>query len=540
MPRRLPSPSSPTSATKRMVRRGLRCASWQARAMAMSAARPVPLSEIPGPKRRSPSRRTFISVEAGKTVSRGAASMTISFLLAPRSSPMTLPALSICTWRPEEEKRALTAGARCASWNGGAGISVRRTCWSLIHSRLRENQSRAARTSDASEVRAALDWFSRNLEWINDQQVRLTEIPAPPFQEAQRAPAVKALFSSSGLHVQIDKAGNVIGELRGASKKEIVMLAAPLDTVFPASTEIKVRREGDRLFGPGISDNGTGLAALIAIARACHEAHLKPRRTILFVADVGEEGEGNLRGMRTLVEAYKPKLKSVIVLDGSGTDHVTTKALASRRLEATIAGPGGHSWSDFGMSNPINALVRASVRFINTKVPATPRTTFNLGQIEGGTSVNSIPFEAKLKVDIRSESEDELARLESALRECIAAGVRDEMESSRDRSKGKLEWKVELLGSRPGGELSANSALLAALRASDEYLGNQSRLERSSTDANVPLSNGIDAISIGAGGTGGGAHSLQEWYEPAGREMGLKRALLTLLGVSGLAEEKAR
>jgi acetylornithine deacetylase/succinyl-diaminopimelate desuccinylase-like protein len=394
--------------------------------------------------------------------------------------------------------------------------------------------------ADNSEVRSALAWFARNLAWINEQQLRLTEIPAPPFQEAQRAVAVKALLASSGLEVQIDKTGNVIGELRGANEKEIVVLSAHLDTVFPASTEVKVRREGDRLLAPGVSDNGTGLAALVAIARACHESHVKPRRTVLFVADVGEEGEGNLRGMRALIEAYKPKLKAVIVLDGSGTDHVTTKALASRRLEATITGPGGHSWSDFGMPNPINALVRASVRFINSKVPVSPRTTFNIGQIEGGTSVNSIPYEAKLKVDIRSESEDELAKLESALRDCLAAGVRDEMESARDRSKGKLEWKMELLGSRPGGELPANSALLAALRSADEYVGNQSRIERSSTDANVPLSHGIDAISIGAGGTGGGAHSLQEWYEPAGREMGLKRALLTLLGVSGLAEEKAR
>ncbi len=394
--------------------------------------------------------------------------------------------------------------------------------------------------ADNSEVRSALAWFARNLAWINEQQSRLTEIPAPPFQEAQRAAAVKLLLASSGLEVQIDKTGNVIGELRGTNEKEMVVLSAHLDTVFPPSTEIKVRHDRDRLLAPGISDNGTGLAALIAIARACQESHIKPRRTILFVADVGEEGEGNLRGMRALIEAYKPKLKAVIVLDGSGTDHVTTKALASRRLEATITGPGGHSWSDFGMPNPINALVRASVRFINTKVPAAPRTTFNIGQIEGGTSINSIPYEAKLKVDIRSESEDELTKLESALRECIAAGVRDEMESSRERSKGKLEWKVELLGSRPGGELPANSPLLAALRSADEFVGNQSRVERSSTDANVPLAHGIDAISIGAGGTGGGAHSLQEWYEPAGREMGLKRALLVLLGVSGLAEGKAR
>jgi len=398
----------------------------------------------------------------------------------------------------------------------------------------------SAQLADNPEVRSALGWFARNLAAINEQQISLTEIPAPPFQESQRAAAIKTLLASSGLEVQIDNAGNVIGELRGTTEKEIAVLSAHLDTVFPPSTEVKVRREGDRLLAPGISDNGTGLAALVAIARACHEAHIKPRRTILFVADVGEEGEGNLRGMRALIDAYKPKLKAVIVLDGSGTDHVTTKALASRRVEATITGPGGHSWSDFGMPNPINALVRASVRFINTRVPVAPRTTFNLGQIEGGTSVNSIPYEAKLKVDIRSESEDELAKLELALRECIAAGVRDEMESARDRSKGKLEWKVELLGSRPGGELHANSPLLAALRAADEYVGNQSRIERSSTDANVPLSNAIDAISIGAGGTGGGAHSLNEWYEPAGREMGLKRALLTLVGVSGLAEEKAR
>jgi tripeptide aminopeptidase len=398
----------------------------------------------------------------------------------------------------------------------------------------------SAQLADNPEVRSALAWFARNLAAVNEQQIRLTEIPAPPFQESQRAAAIKTLLASSALEVQIDNAGNVIGELRGTTEREIVVLSAHLDTVFPPSTEVKVRHEGDRLFAPGISDNGTGLAALVAIARACHEAHIKPRRTILFVADVGEEGEGNLRGMRALIDAYKPKLKAVIVLDGSGTDHVTTKALASRRVEATITGPGGHSWSDFGMPNPINALVRASVRFINTRVPVAPRTTFNLGQIEGGTSVNSIPYEAKLKVDIRSESEDELAKLELALRECIAAGVRDEMESARDRSKGKLEWKVELLGSRPGGELHANSPLLAALRAADEYVGNQSRIERSSTDANVPLSNAIDAISIGAGGTGGGAHSLNEWYEPTGREMGLKRALLTLLGVSGLAEEKAR
>jgi tripeptide aminopeptidase len=412
-----------------------------------------------------------------------------------------------------------------------------------VRSPLARQTSRSASSGQLGEnaqARAALAWFALNLTWINDQQARLTEIPAPAFQEGQRATAFKALLSGAGLNVQVDATGNVIGELRGANENEIVVLSAHLDTVFPAGTDVKVRRDGNRILAPGISDNGTGLAALAAIARAIHEAQIKPQRTILFVADVGEEGEGNLRGMRALVDAYRNQLKAVIVLDGAGTDHVTTVALASRRLEVIINGPGGHSWSDFGMPNPINALVRGSVRFINTRIPASPRTTFNLGQIEGGTSINSIPYEARLKVDVRSESESELARLESALRECMAAGVRDEMESSRDRTKGKLEWKVDLLGSRPGGELAAASPLLAALRAADAIVENGSRIERSSTDANIPLSLGIDAISIGAGGNGGGAHSLQEWYDPTGREMGLKRALLTLLGVADVTPEKTK
>jgi len=391
--------------------------------------------------------------------------------------------------------------------------------------------------ADQPQVRTALDWFTKNLKWVDDEQVKLTEIPAPSFQEAKRAEAVRDILASEGLAIHTDKIGNVIGELPG-SDEEVVVLAAHLDTVFPAGTEIKVRREGGRLVAPGISDNGTGLAGLLAVARAIQTAKIKPRRTILFAANVGEEGEGNLRGMRALIDAYRTKLRAVIVLDGSGTDHVTTKALASRRLEVLITGPGGHSWSDFGMPNPINALVRASVRFINTKVPAAPRTTFNLGQIEGGTSVNSIPYEAKLKVDLRSENEDEIARLESSLRDCVAAGVKDEMDNARERNRGKLEWKINQIGSRPGGELPPDSPLLAALRSADEYVGNQSRVERSSTDANIPLSLGIEAIALGAGGSGGGAHSLQEWYEPAGRDMGLKRVLLTLLGVAGFAPEK--
>jgi tripeptide aminopeptidase len=393
--------------------------------------------------------------------------------------------------------------------------------------------------TDDAQVREALNWFGNNLDWINEQQIRLTEIPAPSFQEEKRAAAVKALFASEGLTIHTDKIGNVVGELRGRNEKEAVLIAAHLDTVFPSGTDVKVRRDGDKLIAPGISDNGTGLAGLLAIARAIRAAKIQPQRTILFAANVGEEGEGNLRGMRSLIEAYRSRLRAVIVLDGSGIEHVTTKALASRRVEVVITGPGGHSWSDFGMPNPINALVRGSVRFINTRVPTTPRTTFNLGQVEGGTSVNSIPYEAKLKVDLRSESEDEIVRLEAALRDSVETGIKDEMDNARERGRGKLSVKFNLIGSRPGGELAADSPLLSALRSADEAVGNQSRIERSSTDANIPMSLGIDALAIGAGGNGGGAHSLQEWYETAGRETGLKRALLTLLGVAGVAEGAA-
>ena len=389
-------------------------------------------------------------------------------------------------------------------------------------------------------VDSALRWLAENLPSINDEHVHLSAIPAPPFQESQRADAMKAALSAVGLRVRVDEAGNVIGELPGADQNEFVVLSAHLDTVFPPGTSVSVRREGQRMFGPGISDNGAGLAALVAMARCFRAVSLQPHSTILFVANVGEEGEGNLRGMRAFVDAYGEKLKAVLVLDGAGIEHVTSQALASRRIEVIVTGPGGHSWSDFGMPNPINALVRASVRFISTRVPSTPRTTFNIGEIHGGTSVNSIPHEARMKVDMRSESEDELVRLEIALRECLAAGIRDEALATPRYAGAKLESRMVSLGSRPGGEVHHGSPLLAALRSADEFLGNTSRIERSSTDANIPLSKGIDALSIGAGGSGGGAHSLGEWYDPQGRETGLKRVLLTLLGVAGVTPEKIK
>jgi len=395
----------------------------------------------------------------------------------------------------------------------------------------------AADTHADPRVASVLAILRSSAEATTEEQIRITEIPAPPFQEAARGMYMKKLLASTGLRVEIDGAGNVIGEWPGSSP-DIVLLTAHLDTVFPPGTDVSVKREGGRLLAPGISDNGTGLAALVAVSKAFREAKIKTNKTILFVADVGEEGEGNLRGMRALVDSYKKRLKYVIALDGSATEYVTTAALASRRVEVSITGPGGHSWSDFGVPNPIHALGRGIARFAAVRVPESPRTSFNVGEIEGGTSVNSIPSTAQMKVDLRSESEAELARLESLLRDSVKAGTDEEMAAARERGMAGggnlLNLKIEVLGVRPAGELPENSPLLAALQAADSQLGNRSRLERSSTDANIPLSMGIPAISLGAGGRSGGAHTLDEWYDPAGREMGLQRVAITVLGVAGL------
>jgi tripeptide aminopeptidase len=386
-------------------------------------------------------------------------------------------------------------------------------------------------------VSQMLQFIRVNASATTEEQIRITEIPAPPFHENVRAAYLKTLLEAAGLQTEIDSTGNVIGK-RPGTLPDIILVAAHLDTVFPEGTEVHVKRVGGRLLAPGISDNGTGLAALVAVARAFKDARIKTRDTIFFVADVGEEGEGNLRGIRALVEAYRNRLKYVIALDGSAVEYVTTSALASRRVEITITGPGGHSWSDFGTPNPIHALGRGISRFVTIKIPDNPRTSFNVGEIEGGDSVNAIPDRASMKVDLRSESEAELALLEQSLRDAVRQGTDEELKAARDRGMGggsrTLDLKIQTLGVRPAGDLAENSPLLAAVISADNALGNRSRLERSSTDANIPLSMGIQAISLGAGGHSGGAHTPDEWFEPEGRELGLQRVALTLIGVAGL------
>ncbi len=392
-------------------------------------------------------------------------------------------------------------------------------------------------------VQRAMTWLDDNTEWATAQQIRINETPAPPFQEGARGVLLRRLLEGQGLRLRIDELGNVIGERHGADTRNVVVLSAHLDTVFPRRTDVSVRREpagngssGERLVGAGISDNAAGLSALLAVVRAFHESKIRTDLTVVFVANVGEEGEGNLRGMRKLMETYKGRVRAVIAIDGTSTDYVTAKALASKRMEVIVSGPGGHSWSDFGQPNPIHALARGVARFVRVRVPAEPRTTFNVGTVEGGTSVNSIPFSALVKVDLRSTVNSEIERLEEALRDAVQAGVDEENGVARDRTGRSVRLSVQfrVLGVRPGGELPEDSPLLDAVRNADRALHNRSRIERSSTDANIPLSQGIPAVALGAGGRGGASHSLQEWYEPAGRELGLKRVLLTVLGVAGI------
>ena len=399
--------------------------------------------------------------------------------------------------------------------------------------------SRAATDSvekiaDDSTCAQALAWIDKNTAWVTEQQIALSEIPAPEFTEAKRAAYFQKILEPFGLKVSIDKTGNVIAERPGADPNGIILLAAHLDTVFPAGTEVRVKKNGNRLVGPGIADNGAGLAALLGVARALSEGRVRTNKTIIFAGDVGEEGEGNLRGIRALIDAYRPRLAAVIAVDGASTEHITTQGIASHRFEVTITGPGGHSWSDFGAPNPITALARGIVKFSSLAVPEDPRSSFNFGVVEGGTSVNSIPARAVVKVDLRSEEEAEVVKMEASLRDAMQAGIKEEMAAAARDSGAPLEVNFRSLGLRPAGKLPENSPLLDSIRSVDRFLGTRSRLERSSTDANIPLSIGIPAVSLGGGGKGGGSHTLAEWYDASGRELGVKRLFLSTLTLAGV------
>jgi len=387
-------------------------------------------------------------------------------------------------------------------------------------------------------VQRAAEFFVREADWILQQQIRLTSIPAPPFHEEERGRYLEEQFRVLGLeNVRRDALGNVLGERPGSDPEHVVLISAHIDTVFPPGTEIEIRREGENWVGPGIADNGAGVAALLALAGALRDTRLRTGATLLFAANVGEEGEGNLRGMQALFadSALRRRVRAAIAIDGSNAERLTAQALGSKRFQIVVRGPGGHSWADFGLPNPIQALARAITRMTAVQVPAQPRTAFNVGEITGGTAVNAIPYEASLKVDIRSEMEAEIERLEYELRAAVAEAVAQENAWARVPG-GPLEAEIRVIGRRPAGELPSTARILEIFRAVDAHLGIKTSLQRSSTDANVPISLGIEAVAVGGGGRSGASHSLREWYDPTGREVGLKRILLATLLLAGVEE----
>jgi tripeptide aminopeptidase len=389
--------------------------------------------------------------------------------------------------------------------------------------------------AEADGVRESLAFFSRARAWINDRHLTLCRIPSPTFFEQKRAEWIAAEFEKLGWAVAPDRAGNVVAHPERGAAGPYVAVTAHLDTVLAPRTDEDIRVSPDgRYLGPGIADNGAGLAALLAVAAAWREGAYQlegATASPVLVANVGEEGEGNLSGMRYLCRQspLAGKIRTFVVLDGPGTEHVTAHALACRRFEVSFAGPGGHSWIDQGTPNPIHALAAMIADFTaNPFASGGPRTAVNFGMIEGGASINSIPSEARVKLDLRSESPERMEELGEALTDAAERALAAENERSSRNGAPRLTAKIREIGSRPGGKLDPGSPLLAALRQVDRHLGISSTLDCASTDANLPLSMGLSAVSIGAGGQGGGAHTPAEWYYPEGRDLGLRRILLLL------------
>ena len=402
-------------------------------------------------------------------------------------------------------------------------------------------------------VHAAFAWMHNNPQTIMDWQAELVAIPAPPFGEQARAEWIAKQFAEAGIPiVKTDAIGNVIGILPAAdlpsdSSGPVVVLSAHLDTVFPADTVLSPAVErcdaSLRLTAPGACDNGAGVTGMLAIVQALIHSKVELPVPLVVLANVGEEGEGDLRGVRHFYDESRlaGRIAAHIVLDGAGADSAVTQALGSRRFQVTINGPGGHSFTDAGTPNPIAALAAALAVVADTALPEEPRTTLNLGTIHGGTSVNSIPESATASIDFRSTSSAELLRLEVVLHRAVEDAVeraKETAHSRNPRSRGQLSFTIDKIGDRPAAQLPADSPLLEALRAVDRHLGLRTDLRLGSTDANIPISRGVPALSMGAGGEGSGAHTLAEWYTDKDRELGLRRVLLLTLAVADWAAEQ--
>ena len=388
----------------------------------------------------------------------------------------------------------------------------------------------------SARFQAAKAFIRSDHERFVKELIALTEIPAPPFKEERRASAYLKMLQQLGLSdVERDEEGNVMGIRRGTGGGPMLAVLAHLDTVFPEGTDVKVRREGTRLMAPGVGDDTRGLALMLSVIRAMNAAKFETRSDLLFVGNVGEEGEGDLRGVKYLLRKgkYKDRIKQFLAIDGGEQGSITRGGVGSKRYRVTFKGPGGHSYGAFGLVNPAYAMAASIARFSDVHVPSSPKTTFNVGVVAGGTSVNSIPSEVSMDVDIRSESCAELAKVDAAFLSIVNSAVADE-NRARSTREGRIEANPKVIGERPCGETALDAPIVKTTTAAVQAFGLKPSYGISSTDSNIPMSMGIPALTIGRG-PGGRAHSPDEWTDvaPGGVAQSIEVALAIILAVAG-------
>lgn len=399
--------------------------------------------------------------------------------------------------------------------------------------------ARIAALMNHPAVRSAMEHIEETDEQTMADLRTLTQIPAPPFQEEERGRAFLAMLQEIGVDsAWVDEVGNVIGLRRGTGNGEVLALAGHLDTVFPPETDVSIRESGDTLFAPGIADDTRGLATVLAVLRAMNEADLRTEGDVLFIGNVGEEGLGDLRGVKHLFRDGGPRIDAFISVDGTGASGITHMGLGSHRYKVTFVGPGGHSWGAFGLANPAHAMGRAIGYFQDGADPYTRnapfRTSYNVGRLGGGTSVNSVPFESWMEIDMRSQGVETLEAVDAILQGAVQRAVAEENDL---RTRGEpLTVDVELIGDRPSGEIAEDDPFVQQAAAVTRALGMEPSFGRSSTDSNIPISMGIPAITIGGGGQGFGAHSLDEWFRNVDGPVGVQRTMLIVLAQVGVAQ----
>ena len=387
------------------------------------------------------------------------------------------------------------------------------------------------------EMQAAFSLIEELDAESQGQLIELTEIPAPPFMEAERARHYAEMMREAGADsVYIDSVGNVIGLRKGTGGGRTVAMAGHMDTVFPEGTDVTVKFKGDTMYAPGIGDDTRALILLLTLLRAMNETGLRTESDLLFIGTVGEEGLGDLRGVKYLFREEGPGIDSWIAVDGGSIGGIVHQGLGSHRYRVTFNGPGGHSWGAFGLGNPAHAMGRVVKIFDENAaefVAEGPRTSYNVGRIGGGTSINSIPYSVWMEVDMRSESPERLNGIDAIFQSAIHQGLHEENVA---RLRGdSLTVDIDMIGDRPSGTTPLNTPLLQRASASARYFGEEPRLGISSTDSNIPISLGVPGITIGRGGAGGGGHSLDEWWLNEDGHIAVQNALAIMVAEAGLA-----